>query len=198
MNEFMYKLYTLTKNQKHLEMAHLFDLPEFLGPLALNQDMLTTLHANKHIPIVLGAAKRYEVIGDEMYKNIALNFWDIIYHTRTYATGGSNGGNGTVNATLEHWGEPNRLLSSLWNNNQEFCTQYAMMKLIRYLIRWTGDTKFSDHYEKAYFNGILGNQKPNTPGVMTYFTPLGMGFSKADNKDGVHLLTLFGAVMRLE
>jgi hypothetical protein len=176
----MYKLYALTKDPNHLQMAHWFDLPEFLGPLALNQDMLTTLHANQHIPIVLGAAKRYEVVGDETYKSITNNFWEIVYRTRTYATGGSNGGNGKSNATAEHWGEPNRLLDSLFHNNQEFCTQYAMLKLVRYLIRWTGNVEFADHYERAYFNGIIGNQKPNTPGVMLYFTPLGMGYSKQD------------------
>jgi len=32
--------------------------------------------------------------------------------------------------------------------------------------------------ERAYFNGILGNQHPEKPGVMLYYTPLGMGFNK--------------------
>jgi len=39
-----------------------------------------------------------------------------------------------------------------------------------------------DHYERAYFNGVLGTQNvPAGPGVMLYNYPLGMGQSKADS-----------------
>jgi len=142
---------------------------------------LTTQHANAHIPIVLGAARRHEVVEDsDEFKKVVENFWNILYTTRTYATGGSNGGNGSDYATLEHWGEPNRLLLTLTNNNQEFCTQYAILKVIKYLIEWTGDIKYADHFEQAYFNGIMGNQYPGQPGVMLYYTPLGMGYFKGD------------------
>lgn len=40
-------------------MAQYFDKAGFLGPLAINKDMLTDVHGNSHMPIILGAAARY-------------------------------------------------------------------------------------------------------------------------------------------
>ncbi len=80
--------------------------------------------------------------------------------------GGSNGGNGSVDATVEHWGDPGRLLDTLTDNNQEFCTQYNIIMVSRYLFTWSAHPKYADHYERAYYNGILGDQYPNAPGVM--------------------------------
>ena len=112
---------------------------------------------------------------------MAENFWEILYSTRTYATGGSNGGNGSAMATTEHWGEPTALLPTLTFTNQEFCTQYNLLNLLMYLLRWSGDVKYADHFERAYYNGIWGNQWPERPGVMLYYTPLGMGYNKGYN-----------------
>lgn len=37
-----------------------------------------------------------------------------------------------------------------------------MLKLARYLFRWTGDPKYADYYERALLNGMLGVQRmPN-------------------------------------
>jgi len=139
------------------------------------------LHANQHLPIILGAARGYEVVGNPMYKNIAENFWNYVYYNRTYATGGSNGGNGTFDATNEHWGDPGRLSATLLNNNQEFCTTYNILKVVRYLITWSAETKYMDHYERAYVNGLLGTIHPKQHGVMLYNYPLGTGYTKAES-----------------
>eukprot|EP01119_Soliformovum_irregulare_P021254 TRINITY_DN7042_c0_g1_i1.p1 TRINITY_DN7042_c0_g1~~TRINITY_DN7042_c0_g1_i1.p1 ORF type:complete len:347 (+),score=107.38 TRINITY_DN7042_c0_g1_i1:1071-2111(+) len=121
---------------------------------------------------------RYKVLGDPMGREITRNFWREIVLQRSYATGGSNGGNGSWDASLEHWGAPTRLSQTLTDNNQEYCTQYNIMMVSRNLFQWTGDAIYSDHYERAYYNGALGNQYPNTPGVMLYYTPLGNGVTK--------------------
>lgn len=60
-----------TGNSDHLEMAQYFDMGSLLGPLAINKDPLTGLHANQHMPIVLGGAARYEVVQDEIFKNVS-------------------------------------------------------------------------------------------------------------------------------
>lgn len=101
MNEVLYNMYEETQNPDLLYMAHLFDKAVFMGPLAVGSDELTGLHANTHIPEVVGAARRYEVTGDKSYRDIAEFFLGIVNHTRSYATGGSN--------MNEHWEEPHRL-----------------------------------------------------------------------------------------
>ena len=44
-------------------------------------------------------------------------------------------------------------------NTEETCTTYNMMKIARYLFRWSGDARFADYYEHAILNGMLGTQR---------------------------------------
>ena len=170
MSEVLHNLYSVTGDPDHLALAHRFDRAVFLGPLALEHDDLSRIHANTHIPEICGAARRYELTGDERYGTAVRYFWDRVVTTRSYATGGSNQG--------EHWPDPNKLARTLGQDNQESCTTYNMLKVTRYLIRWTADPRYADFYERAYFNGILGTQNPET-GMLAYFTPLATGFTKA-------------------
>jgi len=169
MSEVLHDLYGVTGNPAHLTLAHVFDQAEFLGPLALEHDNLTGLHANTQIPKICGAARRYELTGDPRYRTAVEFFWDRVVHTRSYATGGSN--------EREHWPAPNHLARTLSGTNQECCTTYNMLKVTRYLLRWTADPKYADFYERAFWNGILGTQDPET-GMLLYFVPLGTGYSK--------------------
>ena len=175
MSEVLHDLYGVTGDPAHLELAHVFDQAEFLGPLALEHDNLTGLHANTQIPKICGAARRYELTGDPRYRTTVQYFWDRVVHNRSYATGGSN--------EREHWPAPNQLSKTLSGTNQECCTTYNMLKVTRYLFRWTADPKYADFYERAFWNGILGTQDPET-GMLLYFVPLSTGHSKRTDGRG--------------
>ena len=43
-----------------------------------------------------------------------------------------------------------------------------MMRLAEYLMRWTGDVRFADYYERNLWNGILAQQNPGD-GRISYF-----------------------------
>lgn len=163
MSEVLHNLYGVTGEPAHLELAHLYDRAAFLGPLALEHDNLSRIHANTHIPQISGAARRYELTGDGRYRDLTRFFWDRVVHARSYATGGSNQG--------EHWPDPYKLAGTLSQDNQESCTTYNMLKVTRYLFRWTADPAYADFYERAFFNGILGTQDPRS-GMLVYFLPL--------------------------
>ncbi|KAL4560947.1 hypothetical protein LXL04_033104 [Taraxacum kok-saghyz] len=171
MNDVMYRLYTITGDNKHLMLAHLFDKPCFLGLLAIKADELSGFHANTHIPIVIGAQMRYEVTGDPLYKEIGMFFMDTVNSSHMYATGGTSVG--------EFWSEPKRLASTLQTENEESCTTYNMLKVSRNLFRWTKEMAYADYYERALTNGVLSIQRGKEPGVMIYMLPLGTGLSKA-------------------
>ncbi len=47
----------------------------YLDSLAARRDELQRLHANTHLPKVIGAAWMYEVRGDRRYRQIARTFW---------------------------------------------------------------------------------------------------------------------------
>lgn len=169
MSEVLHNLYSATGKPEHLELAHAFDQASFLGPLALEHDNLSGIHANTHIAKIQGAARRYEVTGDERYRTAVRFFWDRVVNARSYATGGSN--------NEEFWRDPNQLARTLGAQNQESCTTHNMLKVTRYLLRWTGKPAYADYYERAYFNGVLGTQSPEN-GMLIYFMPLGAGHAK--------------------
>ncbi|XP_068641476.1 uncharacterized protein [Aristolochia californica] len=171
MNDVLYRLYTITGNQKHLVLAHLFDKPCFLGYLALKVDSISGFHSNTHIPVVVGAQMRYEVTGDPLYRDIATFFMDTVNGSHSYATGGTSSG--------EFWHDPKRLASTLGTEDEESCTTYNMLKISRNLFRWTKETAYADYYERALTNGVLSIQRGTDPGVMIYMIPLGQGNSKA-------------------
>ncbi len=170
MPDTLYLLYSITHRPADLTLAHRFDQKSFLDPLMNHQDDLTGIHANTHIPKILGAARRYELFDDTPYRRLTEYFWERIANHRSYATGGSNEG--------EFWGTPDKLANTLVSNNEETCTTYNILKVTRDLIRWTANPKYADFYERAYWNGILPAQNPND-GMMIYYLPLASGFTKA-------------------
>ncbi|KAI3449929.1 hypothetical protein Pfo_006594 [Paulownia fortunei] len=176
MNDVLYKLYSITDDQKHLLLAHLFDKPCFLGLLAVKADDLSEFHANTHIPVVVGSQMRYEVTGDPLYKEIGTFFMDIVNSSHSYATGGTS--------VHEFWTDPKRLADTLQTENEESCTTYNMLKVSRHLFRWTKEMAYADYYERALTNGVLSIQRGRDPGVMIYMLPLVQGGSKAQSYHG--------------
>ncbi|CAF0745237.1 unnamed protein product [Adineta steineri] len=184
-SDFLYEQYGLTNDKRYFWMAQQFDDGRFLGALALNTDSLAGVHANSHVPPVIGSGRRYTITGEEQYRLILENFYSIVWNNHIYSTGGSNGGNGSIGFyQQERYSDSNLLSQTLWNNNQEFCVQYNMLKLIRMLIQWSGEIKYADAFERIFVNSIWGTQDPSEPGHMLYSYPLGEGVSKPKSVGG--------------
>lgn len=169
MSDALYQLYALTGDQAHFEHAHQHERAAFLGGLAMEHDNLSAIHANTHIPEVIGAAERYELTGDPRYRTIAEFFWHCVVDHRSYCTGGSNSG--------EHWPLPDRLAGTLGPTTQESCTTYNMLKLTGHLFAWSADPAYGDFAELAFWNGILGTQRASD-GMLIYYLPLATGHAK--------------------
>ncbi|QCD88422.1 hypothetical protein DEO72_LG3g2969 [Vigna unguiculata] len=172
MNDVLYRLYSITGDSKHIFLAQLFDKPCFLGLLAVQANDIADMHANTHIPIVVGSQRRYEITGEPLHKEIATFFMETINSSHSYATGGTSVG--------EFWRNPKRIADNLkTTENEESCTTYNMLKVSRHLFRWTKEVSYADYYERALTNGVLSIQRGTDPGVMIYMLPLGPGVSKA-------------------
>ena len=170
MNEMLYNLSAVTKQDWLLDVAHRFDHERFFAPLALGRDELKGLHANTNIPKVIGAARRYELTGESRYRHIAEYFWREVTTQRASCTGGTSNGEG--------WeAEPGVLSTQLSGYTQEDCTTYNMLKLTRHVFAWTGDPACADFYERALWNGILGSQHP-ADGEKMYYVSLAPGLWK--------------------
>jgi len=168
MTEVLYNLYAIDGNEKYAVLARRFGKKEFFDPLATREDHLAGLHANTHIPQVIGAARGYELTGDERYHTISDYFWHEVVTQHSYSTGGTSDGEG--------WQEPGKLANQLGPAAEECCCSYNMMKLSRHVYGWTADPKVMDYYERLMFNVRLGTQDKD--GMLMYYVPLKPGMWK--------------------
>ncbi len=192
MMEHWANLYAVTGNPCHLELMHRYERPALFDPLERGEDVLSNMHANMTIPEVQGAARAYEVTGDERYRRIVENYWDLAVNQRgMYATGGQTCG--------EIWTPLGQQSARLGDLNQEHCTVYNMMRLCEYLLRWTGKAEYADYYERNLYNGIFAQGywqgssrdmlcEPRTPptGLISYFLPLAAGAHKKWGSETEH------------
>jgi DUF1680 family protein len=204
-NEGLYNLFEITGNPIHAQAAHLFDEETVFQRLANGEDPLPEPdphygacghHANAIVPTLIGAARRYTLYMsrpeyyamlpaaeklklETLYRPAAENFFDIVVEHHTYANGG--------HAQGEFFHEPDQLWYDATQRNgvhgrdasstSETCGTYNMLKLARLLFQATGDVKYSEYYERAFVNQMVGSQHPKTA-TTTYFQPMAAGFAK--------------------
>jgi uncharacterized protein len=166
MNEVLANLYAVTGNPEHLALAKVFDHEAVFDPLAEGRDPLDGLHANTQIPKMIGAAREYELTGDQRYKSIATTFWTRVATARSYANGG--------HSDDEHFFPVTDFAYHLGAESSETCNTYNMLKLTRHIFGWAPSAAAMDFYERGLYNHILASQDPATGGV-TYYCPLKPG-----------------------
>lgn len=163
-------LYGVTQERKHLELIHRYTRSRLFEPLLEGKDVLTNRHANTTIPEIHGAARAFEVTGEEKWRKIVEAYWRSAVVQRGYfCTGGQTCG--------EIWTPPFRFSARLGDTNQEHCVVYNMIRLADWLYRWTGEPEYADYIERNTYNGILAQQNPDT-GMVAYFLPLEPGARK--------------------
>lgn len=163
-------LYTITGSDKYIKLIESYMNQGIYKKLDAGQDGLTDDHANASIPLMHGAAKLYEITGDEKWRSRVESFWKSAVTDRgMYCTGGANAG--------EFWIPPMKPAQYMGDRNQEFCTVYNMVRTAGYLYKWTGDKLYGDYIERCLYNGFLSQQNSVT-GMPTYFLPLSAGSKK--------------------
>ncbi len=170
MSETLFNLYAITNDADHRDLAKQFEKRSFLDPLEDQVDKLKGLHVNTHIPQAIGAARGYELTGEDRYRTMSAFFWNQAVRARSYVTGGMS--------NAEHWGsEPYHLSTQLGPTTEESCCSYNMLKLTSHLFSWNPEPEFADYYERTYLNSILPTQDRKT-GMLMYYKPLGSGWYK--------------------
>lgn len=182
--EFWADLYAVTKDPTHLELMRRYERPKLFDPIFRGEDILTNMHANATIPEIHGCARAYEVTGEERYRTIAENYWDLAVNQRgCYATGGQT--------NAEIWTPKHKQSARLSDLNQEHCVVYNMIRLANYLYRWSGKAEYLDYIERNIENGLYAQAywqareldnacDPVVPdtGLIAYFLPLAPGSHK--------------------
>lgn len=176
MNEVLHNLYAVSKDDKHLKLAGIFDRKWFYQPLSVGKDILSGLHANSHIVLVSGYARRFENTGETDFRKAVANFWDMLLNHHAYANGSSSGPR-PVAATptsrvAEHWGHASHLSATLTGEIAESCVTHNTQKLTANLFRWTASPEYADAYMNTFYNAVLPVQNSEN-GTVVYHLPLG-------------------------
>ena len=77
MLEMWAQLFETTKDPVYETLASRYSNPSLCHNLSEGKDALTNCHTNSSIPWAHGAARMYEVTGDEKYKTIVELFWNV-------------------------------------------------------------------------------------------------------------------------
>ena len=176
MGETLYNLAAVTNNDRWAKTGDRFTKKSFFNPLAMRRDELRGLHSNTHIPIVVAAARRYEISGDTRFQDVTDFFFETVSKSRTYVTGGTSNGEGwlvqpgLLGRELKIYGAP------------ECCCSYNMMKIARHLYSWSPDPSYFDFYERTLLNMRIGTIHPQT-GATQYYLSLNPGAYKTFNTD---------------
>ena len=183
MLEIWVQLYAITGKDKYAALMERYYRGRLFDPLLKGEDVLTNMHANTTIPEIIGCARAYDVTGDEKWRKIAENYWDLAVTQRgQYATGGQTCG--------EIWSPKKKLGARLGLKGQEHCTVYNMIRLAGFLFRWSLDPAYLDYQEKLLYNGLMaqaywqsnlshGFTSPYpSKGLLTYFLPMQAGGRK--------------------
>ena len=191
MNEAMARLYRITKDQRYMEAAKRFDnIRVFYGDanhvhgLAKNVDLFRGLHANQHIPQIIGALEMYRDSAASDYYRIADNFWDMATNDYMYSIGGVAGARNPNNGEC-FTSQPASLYENGFNGGgqNETCATYNMLKLTSDLFLFHQDATLMDYYERGLYNHILASVDEHTPGN-TYHVPVRPGsFKQFGNAD---------------
>ncbi|WP_235932760.1 beta-L-arabinofuranosidase domain-containing protein [Flagellimonas sediminis] len=185
MNEAMARLYRITNEHRYLEVAQLFDnIKVFFGDaehshgLAKNVDSFRGLHANQHIPQIMGALEIYRDSELPEYFRVADNFWYKAKNDYMYSIGGVAGARNPTNAEC-FISQPATLYENGFSagGQNETCATYNMLKLTRNLFMFDQRTELMDYYERGLYNHILASVADDNAGN-TYHVSLRPGSMK--------------------
>ena len=166
-NESFAKLYELTGKKCFLDTARMFDKDRLFIPMEEKKDTLEGMHANQHIPQIVGCMEMYRATGEDRYYEISDFFWKAVTEKHIYVNGGTG--------ENEMFAEPNVIGSRVTRETTEYCASYNMLKLTKELFAYRPEASYMDYYERVMFNHMIPGFYGGAEGKTAYFYPLAPG-----------------------
>lgn len=150
--ENLYRAYEVTGNEKVKDFAATYLDHEYWNKFAGTSAPADAhwVHAYSHVNTFSSAAKAYAVTGDAAYLRIIRNAYDYLQRTQCYATGGF----GPMERFVPPDGTLGRSLEARPNTFEAVCGSWAGFKLSRYLMQFTGESRYGDWAERLFYNGV--------------------------------------------
>ncbi|MGA7341645.1 MAG: beta-L-arabinofuranosidase domain-containing protein [Terracidiphilus sp.] len=164
LSENLYRAYLNTGDPKYREFARVWHYDKYWDGFSAGNPNADGLHAYSHLNTLSSAAMAYRVSGDPRYLRTIVNAYDYFQRTQCYATGGY----GPAENLLPADGSLGRSLESSFDTFETPCGSWAVFKLSRYLIGFTGEARFGDWIERIVYNGI-GAALPMTHAGDTFY-----------------------------
>ncbi|MEJ7606656.1 MAG: beta-L-arabinofuranosidase domain-containing protein [Bryobacteraceae bacterium] len=163
--ENLYRAYQLTGRLQFKDFAEVWRYPAYWDMFGKSEEPDPFgFHAYSHVNTLSSAAMAGTVSGDSTYVTKIVNAFDWLERTQMYATGGF----GPVEKLQRPDGSLGESLENTQLSFETVCGSWAGFKLGRYLIQFTGESKYGDWMEKLVYNGI-GAALPMEPDGSTFY-----------------------------
>lgn len=153
------RLYNITKEQKYLDFAT--HIVSYGGCAICNLIDLVLANEKPHnypirkayemMSFFEGVLEYYRTTGIEKYKTAFINFVNLVLESEITITGGSG---------CEHEYFNNSAITQTREDGelvQETCVTVTLMKMLSQAFALTGEARYSDIMEKAYYNAMLSS-----------------------------------------
>jgi hypothetical protein len=173
--ENLYHAYQATGNSLYKTFGDLWRYDTYWG--MFSRDVTPTpagLHAYSHVNTFSSAAMAYAMTGAPQYLRTIVNAFDFFQHTQCYATGGFGPDENLVAAD----GSLGRSIEATSASFETPCGTWAVFKLCRYLLQFTGEARFGDWIEKLVYNGIGAALPMGEHGKTFYYADYRLGGSE--------------------
>lgn len=154
-------------DKRYFDLAQRFlQDTDYFDPLAAGNNVLPHRHAYSHVNALSSASQAYLVMGSEKHLRAARNGLGFVL-AQSFATGGWGPNEGFVEPGSGGLGD------SLTTTHASFetpCGAYGHFKIVRYLMRITGDTRYGDSMERVLYNTILGADPLQPSGFSFYYS----------------------------
>lgn len=163
--ENLYRAYQLTGSPKYKTFGDLWRYSHYWGMFSGEVTLDPRgFHAYSHANTLSSAAMTYAVTGEKKYLQTIVSAYDYFQRNQCYATGGY----GPAERLVAPDGSLGRSLERETDTFETPCGCWAVFKLSRYLIMFTGEARYGDWIEKLVYNGI-GAALPMASGGRTFY-----------------------------
>jgi DUF1680 family protein len=174
LSENLYRAYLATGDVMYRDFARVWEYHDYWDIYARGGDIFAprpdgarteAYHAYSHVNTLGGAAMAYLVKGERQYLQTVLNAGDYLLREQCFATGGF----GPDEQLLPR----NKLLEKLRETHNTFetqCGSWAVFKLAKYLISFSGDARYGDWIERLVLNGVGITIPMTSDGRVLYYS----------------------------
>jgi DUF1680 family protein len=169
--ENLYRAYLLTGNAKYKTFGDLWRYSNYWGMFSGSADPTPYgFHAYSHCNTLSSAAMTYAVTGEPQYLQSIVNAYDYFRRAQFYATGGW----GPDEKLVRPDGSLGRSLETTIATYETPCGSWACFKLGKYLMQFTGESRFGDWMETMVYNGMGAALPMSGDGNTFYYSDYGL------------------------